>query len=244
MTSTWLMPGRRAGGTSTTASYRICLRPGCGPGGHASRGPGWPGAEPDPYDEAHLAAFEANAGVVYEQLELYRSNPLPHLGEMDLACYDRDYAPQAERDAARTAHLRRWPEAAEHAIEALDRLSKPIAGSLVNAVRGLSAGIPPTTEPAIRDAALAAHARLTGHIERAAADRPPGRRPGRPGAGRAAQQLRGDPGRPGPAGRGGRRRAGPAARPGWPRTVPGSTPAARPWMWPANWSATTRTRRG
>ena len=64
-------------------------------------------AEPDPYDEAHLAAFEANAGVVYEQLELYRSNPLPHLGEMDLACYDRDYAPQAQRDAARTAHLRR-----------------------------------------------------------------------------------------------------------------------------------------
>ena len=101
--------------------------------------------EPDPYDEAHLAAFEANAGVVYEQLELYRSNPLPHLGEMDLACYDRDYAPQAQRDAARTAHLRRWPEAAEHAIEALDRLSKPIAGSLVNAVRGLSAGIPATT---------------------------------------------------------------------------------------------------
>ena len=126
-------------------------------------------AEPDPHDEAHLAAFENSAGVVFEQVELYRSNPLPHLGEMDLACYDRDYAPQPERDAARIAHLKRWPEAAEHAIEALDRLSKPIAGSLVNAVRGLSAGIPPTTEPAIRDAALAAHARLTGHIERAAA---------------------------------------------------------------------------
>jgi hypothetical protein len=126
-------------------------------------------AEPDGYDEAHLAAFENYAGVAYEQVELYRSNPLPHLGEMDLACYDRDYAPQHERDAARIAHLKRWPEAAEHAIEALDRLSKPIAGSLVNAVRGLSAGIPPTTEPAVRDAALAAHARLTGHIERAAA---------------------------------------------------------------------------
>src|SRR6201986_4928358 len=126
-------------------------------------------AEPDGYDEAHLAAFENYAGVVYEQVELYRSNPLPHLGEMDLACYDRDYAPQHERDAARTAQLKRWPEASEHAIEALDRLSKPIAGALVNAVRGLSAGIPPTTEPAIRDAALAAHARLTGHIERAAA---------------------------------------------------------------------------
>ena len=50
-------------------------------------------AEPDPHDEAHLAAFENSAGVVFEQVELYRSNPLPHLGEMDLACYDRDYAP-------------------------------------------------------------------------------------------------------------------------------------------------------
>lgn len=129
--------------------------------------------DPDPHDEAHLAAFEEHAGVVFGELELYRSNPLFHLAEMDLACYDRDYTPQAHRDAARIAHLKRWPQAAEHAIEALDRLSKPIAGSLVNAVRGLSAGIPPTTEPAIRDAALAAHARLTGHIERAAAIGPP-----------------------------------------------------------------------
>jgi hypothetical protein len=126
-------------------------------------------AEPDQHDEAHLAAFEAQAEVVFGRLELHRSNPMPHLSEMDLACYDRDYAPQAERDAARIEHLKHWPAAAEHAIESLDRLSKPIAGSLVNAVRGLSAGIPATTEPAIRDSALAAHARLTGHIERAAA---------------------------------------------------------------------------
>src|SRR6202012_1080531 len=89
-------------------------------------------AEADRHDEAHLAAFEEHAEVVFGQLELYRSNPLPHLGEMDLACYDRDYAPQAERDAARIDHLRHWPQAAEHAIEALDRLSKPTAGPLVN----------------------------------------------------------------------------------------------------------------
>ncbi len=126
-------------------------------------------AEADRHDEAHLAAFEESAEVVYGRLELHRSNPLVHLGAMDLACYDRDYAPQAQRDAARIEQLKHWPAAAEHAIEALDRLSKPIAGSLVNAVRGLSAGIPASTEPAIRDSALAAHARLTGHVERAAA---------------------------------------------------------------------------
>ena len=132
-------------------------------------------AEADEHNEAHLAAFEEQAGVVFGQLQLHRSNPLLHLGEMDLACYDRDYAPQAERDAARIEHLKHWPTASEHAIEALDRLSKPIAGSLVNAVRGLSAGIPASTEPAIRDSALAAHARLTGHIER---PRPPATRTG------------------------------------------------------------------
>jgi hypothetical protein len=123
----------------------------------------------DPYDEAHLAAFEASAEVVYGDLQLHRGNPLFHLGEMDVACYDRDYAPEPVREAARTAHLGRWPQAADHAIAALDRLSSPVASSLVGAVRGLAAGIPPGTEPALREAALAAHARLTGHVEQAAA---------------------------------------------------------------------------
>jgi hypothetical protein len=127
------------------------------------------GPQADPHDEAHLTAFEASTGVVYGDLELHRGNPLFHLGEMDLACYDRDYAPEPERDAARTAHLALWPQAAGNAIAALDRLSSPVASSLVAAVRGLAAGIPAGTEPALREAALAAHARLTGHVERAAA---------------------------------------------------------------------------
>ena len=135
----------------------------------------------DAHDEAHLAAFEELAQVVYGELELHRSNPLLHLGEMDVSCYDRDYAPRIERDAARIAHLSGWPHAADHAIEALDRLSRPVANSLVGAVRGLSAGIPPGTEPAIRDAALAAHARLTGHVEHAAAIGPPDVALGGPG---------------------------------------------------------------
>ena len=135
----------------------------------------------DEHDEAHLAAFEELAQVVYGELELHRSNPLLHLGEMDVSCYDRDYAPRIERDAARIAHLSGWPHAADHAIEALDRLSRPVANSLVGAVRGLSAGIPPGTEPAIRDAALAAHARLTGHVEHAAAIGPPDVALGGPG---------------------------------------------------------------
>jgi hypothetical protein len=91
-------------------------------------------SQSDPHDEAHLAAFEENARVVYGDLELHRSNPLFHVGEIDVSCYDRDYAPQEERDAARLAHLRQWPQAADHAIAALDRLSAPVANSLVGAV--------------------------------------------------------------------------------------------------------------
>ena len=40
----------------------------------------------DPHDEAHLRAFEELQRVVYARLELHRSNPLYHLGELDLAC--------------------------------------------------------------------------------------------------------------------------------------------------------------
>ena len=43
-------------------------------------------------------------GDVYADLELHRRNPLFHLGELDLACYDKDYAPapNGTRPAPRT----------------------------------------------------------------------------------------------------------------------------------------------
>ncbi|HEY0937079.1 MAG TPA: DUF885 domain-containing protein, partial [Trebonia sp.] len=55
------------------------------------------GAPPlsDPHDEAHLRASEDLQRVVYADLQLHRVNPMYHLGELDLACYDKDYAPQA-----------------------------------------------------------------------------------------------------------------------------------------------------
>ena len=57
------------------------------------------GAQADPHDEAQLRAFEDLQRVVYGDLGLHRRNPLPHLGELDLACYDKDYAPAADRAA-------------------------------------------------------------------------------------------------------------------------------------------------
>jgi hypothetical protein len=154
--------------------------------------------EPDPHDEAHLATFEAQARLELGELELYRSNPLYHLGELDLSCYEREYAPAEQRAEARRRHLAAWPDAVDAAVAALDRVSAPVAEALLPAVRGLASGLegsgepgtgapenrgsgePGTGAPEDRDPAdplaergLAAHARLVAHVERAAANGPP-----------------------------------------------------------------------
>jgi hypothetical protein len=122
----------------------------------------------DAHDEAHLRAFEALSRVEYGELEMHRRNPLVHLGELDLACYDRDYAPAEQRDTARLAHLAAWPAAMDNAIAALDQVSGPVASALLDATRGLAAGIPGDADPGATAAALDAHARLVAHLERAA----------------------------------------------------------------------------
>ena len=117
------------------------------PAASAPGSPGWRRRGPDgerladQHDEAQLAAAEEQKRVVYAELELHRSNPLRHLGELDLACYDRDYAPREERDAARAEHLAAWPRVADAAIESLDRVSAPVAQALLGTVRGLGAGL-------------------------------------------------------------------------------------------------------
>jgi hypothetical protein len=127
----------------------------------------------DAYDEAQLAAAEEQKRVVFAELELHRSNPLLHLAELDLAGYDRDYAPQAERDAAQAEHLAAWPRVIDAAISSLDQVTAPVAQALVGAVSGLGAGVGDGYDPAVREAALAALARLVAHVERAAADGDP-----------------------------------------------------------------------
>src|SRR5580693_6231564 len=127
----------------------------------------------DAHDEAHLRAFEDLQRLVYADLELHRRNPIYHLGELDLACYDKDYAPEAERRAARGAHLAAWPTVIDAAIGSLDLVPAPVAASLLGGIRGLAAGIPADADPQARDAALAAHRLLVGHVERAALNGPP-----------------------------------------------------------------------
>src|SRR5262249_46862380 len=140
---------------------------------------------PDPHDEAHLPAAEELKRVPFARLELHRRNPLLHLGELDLSCYDRDYAPRRERDAARAAHLAAWPRAADAAVESLDQVTAPVAEALLGGIRGLAAGLTAGTsgqpgEEALA-AARAAHARLVAHVERAAAEGDPDPALGDPG---------------------------------------------------------------
>ncbi|MCF6469762.1 DUF885 domain-containing protein [Nonomuraea sp. MG754425] len=118
-------------------------------------------APDDAHDARHLQVFEASLRYQLGELELHRKNPLLHLSNLDLACYDRDYGPEDERVAAKAAHLALWPEAVEHAVTALDQVPAPVAKSLLGAVKGLAAGV--TDETALR-----AHARLVAHVERAA----------------------------------------------------------------------------
>jgi hypothetical protein len=114
------------------------------------------------HDEAHLAAAEEGLRTSLGLVEEHRRNPLHHLSNLDVACYDREYAPEEERRDARRRHLSSWPDAVDAAVEALDRIPRIVAESLLGATRGLAAGVED-------DAALAAHARLVAHVERFAA---------------------------------------------------------------------------
>ena len=121
----------------------------------------------DPHDEAHLAAAEARDRVWFGRLEAHRWNPTVHIANLDLACYDREYAPFEEREAARRRHLAGWPEAVAGSIESLDSVSAPVAKGLVRAAAGLSASLPSGDDADIVAARQAAE-RFVAHLEDAA----------------------------------------------------------------------------
>ena len=121
----------------------------------------------DPHDEAHLRTFEADLHLQLGELELHRRLPLLHMDNLDLAAYDRPYAPQAQRNAARETHLLLWPAAVDMALESLDAVPAPVAEALRPAIVGLAAGIKGDGPGEV--AARAAHARLVARIEECAA---------------------------------------------------------------------------
>ena len=128
--------------------------------------------ETDSHDEAHLSAAENRLRALYGLAEVHRWNPAVHMANLDLACYDRDYAPPAERAAARLSHLRQWPDAVDAAIEALDGVPAPVARCLLPSVGGLGASLAGAAEDPDGTVAKATDAldRLVAHIQ-VAADR-------------------------------------------------------------------------
>jgi len=122
----------------------------------------------DPHEEAHLSAFELALRVSFGELESHRRDLYPHLANLELACYDRDYAPEEERRRSRLRHLALWPDAVDMAVRSLDGLSAPVAGALLGAVHGLAADVLPA-DGDTGERALLAHARLVEHVEKAAA---------------------------------------------------------------------------
>ncbi|MBX6371321.1 MAG: DUF885 family protein [Acidothermus sp.] len=125
----------------------------------------------DPHDEAHVAAFEAALRVFFGELEMHRRNPIVHLANLDISCYDREYAPKEDREAAKHTHLAAWPDAVDMAIEAMDAVPAPVAQALLGPAQGLAAGLD-GSDDVIR-AARDAHRRFVAHLEKAAELGPP-----------------------------------------------------------------------
>jgi hypothetical protein len=125
----------------------------------------------DPLDEAYVSTFERALRVELGQLALHRRNPLYHVGNLDLSCYDREYAPAGQRAEARCRHLEAWPDAVDAAIGALDQVTAPVAEALAPAVKGLAAGLD-AGDP-LEERAIAAAGRLVGHVEACARDGDP-----------------------------------------------------------------------
>jgi hypothetical protein len=124
----------------------------------------------DGHDEAHLGATEEGLKTAFGLVQEHRRNPLVHIANLDLAAYDREYAPEDERHEARRRHLAGWPDAVDGAIESLDRVPAPVARALLGAARGLAGGLAPTSTDPVVEAARKAHGRLVQHLERIAAD--------------------------------------------------------------------------
>jgi hypothetical protein len=129
-------------------------------------GPSSPGERlADRHDERHLSAAE-QAALGEAEAEVLQWNPLPHIENLDVSCYDREYAPEPQRQRAREAHLAQWPDAVDATLESLRTVPAPVARALLPAVRGLIERINGRTE--VEVAAVAAHRRLLGRVQDAA----------------------------------------------------------------------------
>jgi hypothetical protein len=122
----------------------------------------------DPHDEAQLAATENAMRVRLGVVEEHRWNPWVHVEALDLSAYERPYADGPTRENARARHLRLWPDVVDNAVNSLDRLSAPVAGVFLPAVRGMTLNIRPD-DGLDGEAGRAALERLADHLASIAA---------------------------------------------------------------------------
>ncbi|MGH7641687.1 MAG: DUF885 family protein [Candidatus Dormibacteria bacterium] len=121
----------------------------------------------DPLDEQVVAAAESALRVRLGELRNAHRDPSLHLEALDLACYERAYAPLEERREARRRHLTGWPAAIDAAIASLDEVPRDSAAALLPSARGLAAGVGGDDGP-VGELALASLSRLVAHLERLA----------------------------------------------------------------------------
>ena len=92
---------------------------------------------------------------------------MPHLANLDVGCYDREYAPAEQRAEARTRHLSPWPAAVDGSVAALDEVPPPIAAATL--LRGPRASRRPGRgRPGRGRRRSPRTARLVAHLEAAA----------------------------------------------------------------------------
>jgi hypothetical protein len=125
----------------------------------------------DPLLEAHLGTFEDAVRTRFGELRTHHVNPILHIANLDVSCYDRPYAPAPERQEARRRHLTAWPDAVDTAVATLDAVPAPVAAALVPVARGLGAEL--TDADPVEAAALAALDRFVAHLDVCARDGDP-----------------------------------------------------------------------
>ena len=93
--------------------------------------------EPDAHDEASCPPSRRACVPALRSAEIHRWNPLVHLANLDLACYDREYAPseQSARRPRQPTSLN-GPTPIEAAIESLDSVPAPVASGLLSPAQG------------------------------------------------------------------------------------------------------------
>jgi hypothetical protein len=124
----------------------------------------------DRHDEAHVMAFEAAARAKFDVCQWHRWNPLSHLENLDLSCYEREYADAGYRRTVREQHLRQWPDAVRSSLSAMDAVPRAVAKVALGPARALAEQVGVDGEAT--DAALKAHGLLVRHLEEAAESGP------------------------------------------------------------------------